>query len=359
MFEFKPDFEKVLQRFEAWWFCEIVDRPLVSIAFPKPEAEQVPVPRKKKYGSLRDQWMDTEYLVECAESRFANTVYYADSLPVAWPNLGPEIFSAFYGCPMEYGETTAWSVPILESWEPASVENLRLDLDGFYFRKIMEMTDALIEAGKGRFIVGYTDLHPGGDAIAAFRDPQQLCMDMIEHPAEIKALCKRVTDDFFRVYDMFYEKLSSAGMPSTTWLSATCRGKYHVPSNDFSCMISDEMFEDVFLPEIVRECRHMDRCIYHLDGPDALRFLDRLMEIDEIQSIQWVPGAGHDYWADSIDVYKRIQSAGKAFCVAVPVNDLNRFFELFCPEGVWLTVRGISDQSTADTALKAIARWNH
>ena len=26
-----PDFERILARFEAWWHCEIVDRPLVSV----------------------------------------------------------------------------------------------------------------------------------------------------------------------------------------------------------------------------------------------------------------------------------------------------------------------------------------
>ena len=29
--ETKPDFEKALERFEAWWQCEIIDRPVVNI----------------------------------------------------------------------------------------------------------------------------------------------------------------------------------------------------------------------------------------------------------------------------------------------------------------------------------------
>ena len=47
----------------------------------------------------------------------------------------------------------------------------------------MEMTDALIEAAKGKFIVGCTDLHGGGDAVAAFRDPAELLIDTIEKPS--------------------------------------------------------------------------------------------------------------------------------------------------------------------------------
>jgi hypothetical protein len=358
MFEFKPDCEKVLERYEAWWNCALIDRPLVSIEFQKPGAERRALPRKH-HASIRDRWMDTDYLVQRAEVHLQNTVHFADSLPVVWPNLGPEVFSAFYGCDMEYGEETAWSKPFLADLSEECVGAVRLDWDNFYFRKIGEMTDALITAGKGRFIVGYTDLHGGGDAIAAFRDPQELLIDTIEHPGEIKRLCERITTDFLQVYDLFHQKLSAAGMPSTTWCPATCKGKFHVPSNDFSCMISDRAFEELFIPGIIRECRHMDRCIYHLDGPQALRYLDRLLDIPEIHAIQWVPGVEHDYWADWVGVYQRIQQRKKALQIlSVPAGDLQHLFESLRPEGVWISsVSGIADEQTAEEALKLIATW--
>jgi len=357
MFELKPDFEEVMNRYEAWWNCDIADRPLVSMAFYLPDAECIEVPQKQ-HATIRERWMDTEHIVAQAEARLRNTMHFADSLPIAWPNLGPEIFSAFYGCEMEYREHTAWSKPILADWSDESVAKIRLDKDSFYFCKLMEMTEALIEAGKGKFIVGYTDLHVGCDAIAGFRDPQQLLIDTLEHPEAIKRLCDRITEEFLEVYDHFYEILSAAGMPSTTWLPATCRGKYHVPSNDFSCMISDEAFEDLFVPGIIRECQHMDRCIYHLDGPQALRYLDRLLELPEIHAIQWVPGAGQSYWADWIEVYQRIQSKKKAFCLSLPVKDLNLLFDTLDPRGVWISsVSGISNEQEAEEALHKIAKW--
>jgi hypothetical protein len=358
MFEFKPDCDEVLKRFEAWWDCALLDRPLVSIEFLKPETERRPAPRTN-HASFRDRWMDTEYVVQSAEVRLWNTFYFADSLPVAWPNLGPEVFSAFYGCELEYGDETAWSRPILGDWSKESVSQLHISPDNFYFRKIIEITDALIEVGRGRFIVGYTDLHGGGDAIAAFRDPQALLIDTIERPRDVKRLCEDITTDFLHIYDLFHEKLSAEGMPSTTWCPATCKGKFHVPSNDFSCMISDRTFEELFIPGIIRECRHMDRCLYHLDGPQALRYLDRLLEIPEIHAIQWVPGAGRDYWADWIGVYQRIQQRKKALQIlSVPAKDLHHLFEVLRPEGVWISsVTGIADKQDAEAVLRLIAGW--
>lgn len=359
MFELKPDFEQVMDRYEAWWDCEIIDRPLVCMGFPKNESQRVSGPKEKKYSSHWDRWMDVEYRAESTAAGLHNRVYFADSLPIGWPNLGPEIFSSFYGCKMVYGSGTGWTEPILEDWSQESVDKLQLDLDGFYFRKLMDFTDSLLELGKGKFIVGYTDMHGGGDAIAAFRNPQQLCIDMIDHGEAVKALCDRITDDYLKVYDIFYDKLSAAGMPSTSWCSATCRGKYYIPSNDFSCMISDEMFEDTFLEGIIRECQHMDRSIYHLDGPQALRYLDTLLDIPEIHAIQWVPGAGQDYWGEWVEVYQRIQEAGKAMQFpGVHVSDLKNVFEVLRPEGVWLSsVSGVSNREEAEAALEVISRW--
>ena len=358
MFELKPDFEEVLNRYEAWWSCAVVDRALVSISFPLPKVNRRTLPRKE-YATIRDRWMDAGYIGAAAEVNLRNRAHLADSLPVAWPNLGPEVFSAFYGCEMEYRETTAWSKPNLTDWSKESVDRIQLDTDSFYFQKLLEITDALIEVGTDTFIVGYTDLHVGGDAIAAFRDPEQLLIDTIEHPYEIQSLCERVTNDFLQVYDIFHEKLTAAGMPSTSWCPATCKGKYHIPSNDFSCMISDRTFEELFIPGIIRECQHMDRCIYHLDGPQALRYLDRLLEIPEIHAIQWVPGSGQEYWANWFEVYQRIQSKKKALQIlSIPAEDLNLLFDVLQPEGVWLShISGISNQQEATAVLGKIAQW--
>jgi hypothetical protein len=358
MFELKPDFEEVMSRYEAWWDCAIVDRPLVSVTVPKPVGEQRE-PLRPEYANFRDRWMDTETIVRNSAIRLRNNVYLGDSLPVAWPNLGPEIFSAFYGCEMEYGESTAWSRSILQDWSDEAVNALRLDTGGFFFRKAMELTDALIDSARNQFIVGYTDLHGGADALAAFRDPQELLLDVIEEPVAVRRLCDRITTDFLRVYDIFHEKLSSAGMPSTTWCPVTGHGKVHIPSCDFSCMISAQAFEDLFLPAIVRECRHMDRCIYHLDGPQALRFLDRLLDIPEIHAIQWIPGAGRDHWADWIDVYQRIQYRNKAMQVrSIPAADLPELFKVLRPEGVWISsVTGVTNRQEAEWVLAQVARW--
>jgi hypothetical protein len=122
-------------------------------------------------------------------------------------------------------------------------------------------------------------------------------------------------------------------------------------------MVSDRLFEDLCLPPIERECAHMDCSIYHLDGPGALRFLDRIMDVPKIQAIQWVPGAGRDGWREWVSVYRRIQARGKSFIAYVPAADVEAFTGIFRPEGAWLDVSGVSSAEEAETVMKTIRKW--
>ena len=349
-----PDWEQRLARQDAFWSCEILDRPVVIMTLPKSNPEY-PWPKPRTYATLRDHWMDTEYVAERALASAMNTEYLGDALPSAWPNLGPEVFSAFFGCEMEYTETTSWAIPNLHDW--VDVDQLRFSEDHFYWKKLLEMTDALLEIGKNTFYTGFTDLHPGGDAIAAFRDPQTLNVDMIEAVEEVKALLDYVAQVYFRVYDFYYEKLKAAGQAICTWAGIASTRKWYVPSNDFSCMISKEMFDEIFLPGIVAECRHLEASIYHLDGPDALRHLDSLLAIKELNAIQWVYGAGQGRASDWMPVYKKCQAAGKGLQITLEVDELDVFMEQLHPEGLWIRLSGVQDREQAETLLRKVSGW--
>lgn len=349
-----PDWEKRLARQDAFWSCEIMDRPVVLMTLPKPNAEH-PRPKRKEYATLRDRWMDTEYVVECALANVMNTEYLGDALPAAWPNLGPEVFSAFFGCEMEYGETTSWSIPILHDW--ADADKIRFSEENFYWKKLIEMTDALLEIGKDTFHTGITDLHPGGDALAAFRDPQAMNIDMIEALDRIKAMLEYVTEVYFKVYDFYYEKLKAAGQAITTWAGVVTTRKWYVPSNDFSCMISKKMFDEVFLPGLIEECQHMEASLYHLDGPGALQHLDSLLSIKELNAIQWVYGAGRGRPSDWMHVYKKCQAAGKGLQLHLGVDELDLFMENLRPEGLWIQLSGVKDRDHAEALLRKVSTW--
>jgi hypothetical protein len=355
MFEFKPDFDRAQERIEAFWEREVLDRPVVQFSLPKPPEERVPLP-SSHHASPAERWLDTQYQTELKAATLANQEFLGDSLPVAYPNLGPEIFASFYGCTLHYGDYgTSWSEPILHDW--AEVDDIQLDWQSPTMAKLDEMTGALLEAGQDRFIVGMADWHPGGDCVAAFRDPQNLAVDMLTHLDEVKALLARLEADYFAVYDKYYGILRAAGQPITTWTPLISEGKYYVPSNDFSIMISQAMFDEVFLPGIQRECQFLDRSIYHLDGPGALRHLDSLLAIPELDALQWVPGAGNEGFHKWVEVYQRAQSGGKGIQVVCGMDELDLVMDTLDPRGLYLRVGGVPSREAAEIMLQALTRW--
>ncbi len=355
MFALKPDYDQVKTRIDAFWERQVIDRPVVQFILSKPVSEQLPLPPAPR-AAPAGGWLDAGYQAELALATLSNALYPGDTLPIAWPNLGPDVFAAFYGCPLEFGDYgTSWTAPVLKDWSQAGV--ICLDWDNLYLKKLLEMTDALLEIGRGRFITGMTDWHTGGDALAALRGPQNLAVDLVEHPAEVKVLLRQIEQDYYAVFDLFYEKLRRCGQPITAWINLVCDGKYYIPSNDFSGMISTAMFEEFFLPGIRRECQFLDRSIYHLDGPAAIRHLDLLLAIPELDAIQFVPTVGDEAVSKWVPLYRRIQAGGKGLHFTCDIAEIDTVIELLNPEGLFLQVKNAHSLEAAETALKKLERW--
>ena len=350
-----PDWEQRVARHDAFWQREVLGRPPAYITLDKPAGSH-PQPAEKNYSEPRDWWMDFEYRAECILADVENAEYLGDALPQTYSSLGPEVFAAFLGCEMEYADRiTSWSIPSLPDWQ--DVGTVKFSEENPYWRKVIEFTNVLLEVGRERFYTGLTDLHPGGDALAAFRDPQRLNVDLIESPDEVKALLRYVDEVYRQVYDFYYDKLSSAGQAITTWMPICSTKRWYVPSNDFSCMISPRMFREFFLPGLIEEFGHYDACIYHLDGPGALKHLDVLLEVPELNAIQWVAGAGNGGVADWMWVYEKCQAARKGLEIATDVSELDAIMENLRPEGIFLHLWGFDDRAHAEWVLRRLERW--
>ena len=352
MFKYKPDYEQAQRRTNAFWNHEELERPLVWMKFPKADAKDFPV---KNHDTFEDYWLDIEYRAEKGAHDMENMVFYAESMPVAYPNMGPEILAAFAGCSYNYTETTTWAEPCVFDWKS---DKAVIDMKHPLAKKLEDFTSMLLEKARGNFIVGLTDLHPGGDHLAALRDPQNLAMDLLECPEMIVEKLQTSYKEFYAVYDYYVNLLKNEKMPITTWLPITSETTMYIPSNDFSCMISNEMFVEFFLDGIVNECRHYAESIYHLDGPGALRHLDSLLEISELNAIQWVPGAGREDCTNWLDVYKKILSAGKSLIV-YPRNmeDLRFLMEHLPAKGVCVQIWPIQKEEEAQNLMQLINKW--
>ncbi|HSV75074.1 MAG TPA: hypothetical protein VLH79_15040 [Chthonomonadales bacterium] len=348
----KPDAALALERMEAWWEGALLDRACVQVTAPRRSDRRPPA---ASHASLRERWMDAEHAVDMADYHIGSTCYVGEILPSFFPNLGPEVLSTAYGAELHFGPETSWSEPLIQDWSHA--RELRFDAESPYVRTILEMTKTGLEKGRGRFVTGITDLHPGGDLAASLRDPQQLCLDLLESPEEVRALLQQVWPSFFSFYELQHALMRQAGQTVTTsWLPLFCEGRYYIPSNDFSCMVSPAMFREFFLEELIAETEWLDRSIYHLDGPGAIRHLDAILEVPRLGAVQWVYGSGNEPASKWIYLLDRVLSAGKNVHITVERAELDLFMESLPPERVMLQTWAPSPQE-ADDIVRRVARW--
>jgi hypothetical protein len=104
-------------------------------------------------------------------------------------------------------------------------------------------------------------------------------------------------------------------------------------------MISPKNFRRFVQPFLREQCQKLDYSMYHLDGVDATRHLNALLEIEELNAIQWTPGIGQPQGGNPcwFELYRRIRAAGKSLMPSgVTVGELKLLLDEIGPEGVHL-----------------------
>lgn len=352
--ETKPDYAEAMARIDAWYAQQVIDRPPVRFARHNALYDNADAESQARYPALRDWWFDVEEQVERFQRGIERKHYHGETFPVFWPNLGPNVLAACYGSDLAFGEVTSWAEPILHDYAQKPV----LDMQSPYFKNLEAQTKLALECAPGRYLVGYTDIHPGMDWLAALRGTQELLFDLYDEPEAALALLGEVTQGFFTFYNHFDAMLKAAGQPSVTWMEIPTVGRLHIPSSDFSTMLSAEHFDTFVYPPLEMECAQMTHNIFHVDGKGVARHLDRILQLPNLQAIQWVQGMADDMpilqW---VPLIQRIQAAGKSVVVDLQLDELEPFMHRVRPEGIYICV-GTENEEQELAIINRLLHWS-
>ena len=181
--------------------------------------------------------------------------------------------------------------------------------------------------------------------------------DLFDSPAQVKALCDRVSELWFRYYAGQYDLVRDKMEGTSAWMGIWSPGRWYPIQCDFSALISPRMFEEFALPYLAEQCRWLDNAIYHWDGPGQIPHLDLLLQIKELNGIQWVPGAGNEPTGSPkwFPLYRRILAAGKnlVLCEVAPER-VEPLIQELGPRGL-LIQTACRTEEEADALLKRAA----
>lgn len=311
----KPDAFEAQQRMRAFWAGEMIDRPPVAVTAPKSGASA-------PYRSLvAPADFDFDRAVDEFEEWASGIFFGGESFPALGPWWGPDQWAGFMGADITLmpEHNTSWIKPPINDWD--DFPTLGIDPDNKWWKGILDYTKTAAQRCDGKFILSTIDTHSNADCLSALRDPSALCMDLIEHPDEVKRAIRQVDALYLPVYDAVYHAGRMSEFGSTSWSAMWSDGKTQTVQCDFCYLISQEHFREFVLPSLEYEISCLDHAIYHLDGIGELRHLDDLLAIPNLHTIQWIPGAGQPQAPEWIELLQRIQKAGKSVQVYSTVEE--------------------------------------
>jgi 5-methyltetrahydrofolate--homocysteine methyltransferase len=313
--KFREDMDEVRARLGIWWDGGDIGRPAMQLFAPRErpieDVPHVPVPEGWTTGYSTK---DFGYRVHLARRACVSTHYLAEAIPCVSPDLAPNCLALYLGCRGVEGRDTVWCEPVIPSLPDGAPEEFDFahDPGNFYWGFSLRLGREQLEMGRGKFLIQFPDLIEGLDTLAAMRGTEELLLDLVERPAWVHACLRRITDLYFRHYDILYDMFRDPAGGSVFW--AWAPGRMSKFQCDFSAMISPNMFGEFMVPVLAEMCERVSYCMYHLDGPGALGHLDHLISIPGLDMIQWTPGEGiepvyHPRWWPYLH---RIIDAGKS-----------------------------------------------
>ena len=347
-----PDWEMIQQRFLAFWAGEIVDRPIVITAAAKPGAVMpAAIPSEEMAGLV----LNVQVQLDRFEAAVAATHYAGDSFPCYCPYFAAGGLAAFLGSEVNFATDTAWLEPCVASLRDDPLPPL--NRESRYFRGVVALTEAAVARSQERYLVGITDIGGVTDVLAALRGTQGLLLEMADAPEAVDRWMRHITGCWLETYETL-AALLPAEWGVRAWLPFWTPKRSYVLQDDFSCMVSAAHFRRFCLPAIATLSEAMDHAFYHLDGPDAARHLDALLELPGIRGIQWQPGSGGGWATEWLPLLKRIQAAGRGMVIDVRPEEFDTIMQELRPGGVIVRVAATDPTpEEAEGFVRYLARW--
>lgn len=321
--KYKKNWEETQEKFRNYWKHKNTGRPLMIVVAEKEDA--VPMPEDLLPKDMDDQYMNAERMVARYRHFCENHEFLGESFPNMSVDFGPGSVAAYLGSDIEFHEDTVWFTECVEDWEETG--KLEFDPENKWLKKHLQLVEECRKLAGDDFYIPIPDLMENIDVLASLRGAQNTVFDLIDEPEEMEERIRQITDVYFEYYDRFYELVKDKKDASScyTVFQIWGEGKTAKLQCDFSALMSPTQYREFIVDSLRQQAKKLDNVLYHLDGPDAIKHMDALMEVEEIDALQWTSGDhGPDGTLEEWDViYDKARRAGKSLWIKVYTGDLD------------------------------------
>jgi len=351
----KPNLEETKQHYINWWNHKGIVLNMWE-HFQEGVKPHADIPEPKPYKDLNQRWFDPEWRAEYLDWYVAHSSLMADMLPVANTQLGPGSLAAILGGVFEGGEDTIWIHP-----NPNYTDDIQFDRNHPNWLLHKELLKACKKKAQGHYYVGMPDLMEGMDVLAAMKGTDQVLLDTVMQPEVLERQMQQINDIYFQVFDELYDIIREGDEMAFCYFSSWAPGKMSKLQSDISTMISVDDYRRFVQPFIREQCQKIDYTLYHLDGVGAMHHLDALLEIKELNAIQWTPGVGEPQGGSPkwYDLYRKILDGGKSIMACwVTLDELRPLLDHIGGDGVHLEM-DFHNEHEVEEAMKIVQDFEH
>lgn len=349
----KDNLEQTKQRYIDWWNRKgIILNMWEHFQEGVTPHSDIPLPPSPR--DARQRWLDPVWRARYLDWYVAHSSMMADMLPVANTQLGPGSLAAILGGVFEAGEDTIWIHPA-----PDFNDEIRFEASHPNWLLHKQLLEECKRVAQGHYYIGMPDLMEGLDVLAALKGTDRVLMDTVMQPEVVERQLQCINDIYFDVFDQLYDIIREGDEMAFCYFSSWAPGKMSKLQSDISTMISEDDYRRFVQPYIREQCQRIDYTLYHLDGVGAIRHLPALLEISELDAVQWTPGVGEPQGGSPkwYELYRQILDAGKSVMACwVTLDELRPLLDHIGGDGVHLEM-DFHNEREVEQAMRIVEEY--
>ncbi|MFA6508589.1 MAG: hypothetical protein WCT14_20995 [Treponemataceae bacterium] len=258
------------------------------------------------------------------------------------------------GCRLQRSGQTVWAEERKASWD--ELVNLTALPDHPWFKKYIEFVRVLTENAAGAYPVGVPILRGSADVMGAIRGHTESIMDLLECPAEAKALAESAADALIQVTKEHHKATKPFhGGYFIEQYSMWAPGPLARLQEDATAVYSPTLYREIVQESDRKVAQAFPYSLIHLHS-SSLFLLDDFLAIKEIGVFQINRDVGEMGMTELLPYLKRIQAAGRRIFLRGPLNaeDFGLIAKNLSPVG--LMVQSVVDSTAEARELAAAAK---
>jgi len=277
--------EERIEKYKIWRLLEDTEQPMMGLLW---EPDIPPLPAMLDEIGIGNEVHPEDIRPELffpyienwhqQESRLPGDVIqpYTPGFSIPW-------VEAIAGCPVFAHPGSLWAEPILEGYEGRS--SFELDPENPWLCKLIEITRSFVKFAGSRFPIALPQMRGPLDTLAALRQPDQICIDLIDSPEVVYQVLGELADLWIEIADQVLNEIDPFFGGYCSRMKMWAPGKAITPQNDISTLISPTMYRQYVFPWDQKIFAHFPYQSFHMHSTEH-HHIDTLISANDLTAVQ-------------------------------------------------------------------------